>query len=58
MTIKTCGIKYKDYERFHQHTNFKDNLVEHKCLCCNKNCQKKKTEKKKPLQRNDFLIQL
>ena len=38
---KTCGIKFKDFEYFIQYTSFKDNLIEYKCLCCNKNCQKK-----------------
>ena len=23
-----CGIKYKDYKRFPEYTNFKDNLIE------------------------------
>ena len=35
------GIKYKDCERFPEYTNFKNNLVEYKCLCCNKDYQKK-----------------
>ena len=35
------GIKYKDCECFSEYTNFKNNLVEYKCLCCNKNYQKK-----------------
>ena len=38
---KTCGIKYKDFEYFIQYTNFKDDLIEYKCLCCNKNYPKK-----------------
>ena len=36
-----CGIKYKDCDSFFEYTNFKDNLIEYKCLCCNKNYQKK-----------------
>ena len=34
---ETCGIKHKDCECFVEYTNFKDNLIEYKCLCCNKN---------------------
>ena len=37
---KTWGIKYKDCDCFVDYTNFKDNLIEYKCLCCNKNYQK------------------
>ena len=35
-TCKTCGIKYKYCDCFLECTNFKDNLIEYKCLCCNK----------------------
>ena len=38
---ETYGIKYKDCEKFLEYTNFKDNLIEYKCLCCNKTYQKK-----------------
>ena len=44
MTIKnkkTGGIKFKDCECYLEYTSFKDDLVEYKCLCCNKNYQKK-----------------
>ena len=34
---KKCGIKYKDCNCFLEYTNFKDDLIEYKCLCCNKN---------------------
>ena len=34
---ETSGIKYKYCECFLEYTNFKDNLIEYKCLCCNKN---------------------
>ena len=34
---ETYGIKYKDCKCFLEYTNFKDNLIECKCLCCNKN---------------------
>ena len=36
----TCGIKYKDSKFCFEYTNFKNNLIEEKCLCCNKNYQK------------------
>ena len=34
-----CGIKYKYCDCFLVYTNFKDDLMEYKCLCCNKNYQ-------------------
>ena len=42
--IKKCetyGIKYKNCECFLECANFKDNLIRYKCLCFNKNYQKK-----------------
>ena len=33
---KTCGIKYKHCDCFLEYTNFKDDLIEYKCLSCNK----------------------
>ena len=30
-------IRYKYCRYFLEYTNFKDNLIEYKCLCCNKN---------------------
>ena len=38
---KTCGINYEDCNCFLEYTIFKDNSIEYKCLCCNKNYQKK-----------------
>ena len=38
--IGSCGNKYKDYDCFLEYTNFKDDSIEHKCLCCNKNYKK------------------
>ena len=35
-----CGIKHKDGDCFLEYTNFRDDLVEYKCLCCGKNYQK------------------
>ena len=42
-----CGIKYKYCDYFNQHVNFKHDLIEHKCLCCNTNYQHKFDEKLK-----------
>ena len=43
----TCRNKYKNYECFFEYTN--KNLIEYKCLCCNKDYQQKFDE-------NIFLI--
>ena len=37
---ETCGIKYKYCDCFLEYTNFKDDLIEYKCLYCNRNYQK------------------
>ena len=42
---ETCGIKYKYCDCFLVYTNFKDDLMEYRCLCCNKNYQHKFDEK-------------
>ena len=39
--FETCGIRYKYCDSFLEYTNFKDNLIGYKCLCCNKNYQHK-----------------
>ena len=44
---ETCRIKYKYWNCFLEYTNFKDDLIGHKCLCCNKNYQQKFDEKLK-----------
>ena len=31
-----CRIKYKDCDCFLEYAYFTDNLIEYKCLCCNK----------------------
>ena len=36
---ETCRIKYKVCDCFLECTNVKDDLIEYKCLCCNKNYQ-------------------
>ena len=50
MTIKKCeiyGIEYKYCDFFLEYENFRGNLIEHKCLCCNKNYEHKFCEKSK-----------
>ena len=42
-----CGIKYKYCDCFLVYTDFKDDLMEYKCLLCNKNRQRKFDEKLK-----------
>ena len=44
---ETCGIKYNYRDCFLEYTNFKDDLTEHKCLCCSKNYQQEFDEKLK-----------
>ena len=34
---ETFRIKYKYCDCFFEYTNFKDDLIEYKCLCCNNN---------------------
>ena len=41
-SCETCGVKYKDCEQFLEQTSIKHDLREYKCLCCNKNYQKKR----------------
>ena len=40
-------ITYKVWEWFLEYTNFKDGLIEYKCLCCNRNYKQKFYEKLK-----------
>ena len=42
---ETYGIKCKFCDCFLEYTNFKDDLIEYKCSCCNKNYQHKFNEK-------------
>ena len=39
--MSTCGINYKDSEFCLEYTSIIDDLIEYKCLSCNKNYQKK-----------------
>ena len=45
--MKTCRIKYKYCECYFEYTKFKDDITEYKCLCCDKNYQKKFDKKLK-----------
>ena len=38
---ETCRIRYKYCNCFLEYINFKDDLIEYKCLCCNKSYQQK-----------------
>ena len=44
---ETCGIKCKYCDCFLEYINFKDDLIEYKCLCCNGSYQCKFDEKLK-----------
>ena len=41
---ESCRVKHKYRDCFLEYTNFKDDLIEYKCLCCNKNYQQKFAE--------------
>ena len=38
---ETCRIKHKYCNCFREYINCKNDLIEHKCLCCNNNFQQK-----------------
>ena len=44
---ETCRIKYKYCNCLLEYTNFKDDLIQYKCLCYNKNYQHEFDEKLK-----------
>ena len=44
---ETCGIKYEYSNCVLEYTNFKDDLIEYKCLNCNKSYQQRLDEKLK-----------
>ena len=46
---KTWVIKWKHCHCFFEHKNFKHDLIEYKCLCCNKNYKYKFDENLKAL---------
>ena len=49
---ETCGIKYKDCECCLEYKNVKVDLIEYKCLCCNKYYQKNLIENLKKIFAN------
>ena len=51
---ETCGIKYKYCDCFLEDTNFKDDLIEYKCLHSNKNHEHKFDKKLKELFVNTY----
>ena len=53
---ETYGTKYKYCDCFLEYTNFKDDLIEYKCLCCNKNYQRKFDENLKEEFFNTYLF--
>ena len=44
---ETCGIKYEYCNCVLEYTNFKDDLIEYKCLNCKKSYQQRLDEKLK-----------
>ena len=55
---ETCRIKYKYCHCILEYTNFKDDLIEYKCLCCNKNIQQQFNQKLKERFFNMITISL
>ena len=53
---ETCGIKYQYCNCFLEYTNFRDDLIEYKCLCCNNSYQQKFDEKLKDWFFNRYKI--
>ena len=51
---ENCRIKYNYCNCFLEYTNFKDDLTEYKCLCCNKNYDQKLDEKLKKQVLNTY----
>ena len=39
--FETCIIKYKNWNCLLEYSSFKDDLVEYKCTCCNRNYETK-----------------
>ena len=52
------GIEYKYCDCFLEYTNFKYDLIEYKCLVCNKNCHTKFDEKLKERIHTNFLTMI
>ena len=51
---ETCEITYKYCDCFLEYKNFKDDLIEYTCLCCNKNYQHDFDENLKELFFNTY----
>ena len=51
---ETCGIRYKYCNCFLEYTSFKDDLIEYKCLFCNKHYQRKFDKKLKERFSNSY----
>ena len=54
--MQACGIKYKYCNYSTQYKNFKDALIEYKCLCWNENYQHKFYEKLKERFFNTYIF--
>ena len=52
--LETSRIKYKHCDSFLEYTNFEDDLIECKCLSCNKNYQQKFDENLKKQKFNTY----
>ena len=51
---ETCEIRYKYCHCFPEYTNFKDDLIEYKCLICNNNCRRNFDQKLKERFSNTY----
>ena len=54
--LKTSGIKYNGCNCFLEYRNLKEDLIEYKYLCCNKNYQKKFDENLKTVFFNTYKL--
>ena len=54
LTAGIHKIKCKDCNYFLEYESFKDNLIKHKCLSCNKDYSNKFDEKSKNLFKDSF----
>ena len=53
---ETCETKYKYCNCYFEYKNFKDSLIEYKCVICNKNCQIKFDKKLKERFLNTYIF--
>ena len=54
LTVGIHKIKCKDCNYFLEYESFKDNLIKHKCLSCNKDYSNKLDEKLKKRFKNSY----